>query len=389
MARVLFHIDINAFFASVEEIKNPNLIGLPIGIGSNSRRSVLSTANYIAREYGVHAAMPVYEALRRCPDLILCEVDYESYEKMSRQFFRVLHQFTHKIEPASIDECYMDVTEIIVKYSRPLDLAYQIQQEVYEKTGLSVSIGVAPTKFLAKMASDMRKPKGITVLRKSELDVKLWPLSVDKIHGLGKKSVPLILKHNIQTIGDFADENNERLILSLLGKNAYSLILKTRGISTDQLEYSFTQKSVSASKTYTNDLSSIEEVREQAGILVRSLANKMKEDNQKGKIISLTLRDIHFHNTVRSFTFHAFTNDPSTMYEAINNLIDENYEEVGYRHLAVGMGSIKNENNIIEQPTLFESIQTNPTQDILERLNRNDQGITFKTASDLLKEKKK
>lgn len=386
MARVLFHVDINAFFASVEELKNPNLVGLPVAIGSTNRRSVISTANYKAREYGVHSAMPVYEALQKCPDLILVASDYSTYEKKSREFFSVLHTFTHKIEPASIDECYMDVTEVIMTYQRPLDLAFQMQQKVYEETGLSISIGVAPTKFLAKMASDMRKPKGITVLRKSELAQKLWPLPVEKVHGLGKKSIPILTQNNILTIGDFASEENETKILSLLGKSAYSTILKTRGMSTDQLVYSFTQKSISVSRTYTNDLMSMEEVLEQARQLTHQLSLKMKEDNQKGKVVSMTFRNLDFHNTVRSHTFQQFTNDEILIFEAVKGLIEENYEPDGYRHLAIGMGSIKNAENIIEQPSLFEQKKESGTDQVLNLLNNNPDGFQFKKASDLLKE---
>lgn len=164
MARVILHIDLNAFFASCEEIKNPDLKEFPVAVGSTSKRGVISTANYEARKYGVHSAMPVYEALRLCPDLVLIQGDYGYYRSMSAQFFAYLKTFTHQIEPASIDECYMDVTDIIKRYKRPLDLVFEIQNGVYEKCHLNCSIGVAPNRFLAKMASDMRKPKGIQYL---------------------------------------------------------------------------------------------------------------------------------------------------------------------------------------------------------------------------------
>ena len=217
MARVLFHIDINAFFASAEILKKPSLAGRPIAIGSVSRHGVLSTASYEARDYGVHSAMPVYEALRLCPDLELVQPDFAYYRELSAKFFHYLYQYTNQIEPASIDECYMDVTEIIKAYKRPMDLAFQIQNGVYKETGLHVSIGVAPTKFLAKMASDMRKPNGITILRKVELSTKLWPLPIEDMVGIGKKTVPKLKKQGIMTIGDFASEENENTVLSILG----------------------------------------------------------------------------------------------------------------------------------------------------------------------------
>ncbi|MGN1277517.1 MAG: DNA polymerase IV, partial [Floccifex sp.] len=125
MGRVLFHIDINAFFASAEEIRHPEFKGKPLAIGSKNKRSVISTANYIAREKGVHSAMPVYQALELCPELILQPGDFNYYRMLSNKFFNYLKRYTHQIEPASIDECYIDVTEIIKQYKRPLDLAYQ------------------------------------------------------------------------------------------------------------------------------------------------------------------------------------------------------------------------------------------------------------------------
>lgn len=386
MARVIFHIDINAFFASAEEIKNPRLIGLPVAVGSSSRRSVISTANYKAREYGVHSAMPVYLALEKCPDLILCESDYSYYRALSARFFAYLKKFSKAIEPASIDECYMDVTEKIREYKRPLDLAYQIQNGIYEELGLKVSIGVAPNKFLAKMASDMRKPMGITVLRKSEIKHKLWPLPIEDINGLGKKSVPILKKEGIETIGDFASKENEDLIYKKLGKNGYSLIQKVRGNSTNQLDVSTSQKSISLSRTYENDLYTMEEVQSKIQELTLELTNKLTKENQKGKMISLSLRDLSFHTIVRSYTFSQYVNEYPVLLQALNNLLEENFEPVGYRYVAIHLGSLKDAKQIMVQPTLFEK-PIQDTNDILKQLNHRMEGINLMKASELLKEK--
>lgn len=282
----------------------------------------------------------------------------------------------------------MDVTNIIMNYPRPLDLAFQIQQGVYEETGLHVSIGVAPTKFLAKMASDMRKPHGITVLRKAELEQKLWPLPIETMVGIGKRSVPKLQAIGIHSIGDFANIDNENKILHLLGPGSYSLIQKARGKSSDRLSYSTTHKSISISETFENDLYTIDEVLSQAQYLTFALSRKLTKVNYMGKLISLTMRDIHFHTIVRSQSFRAYTNHANIMFEAIRNLIDQNFEEdLGYRHLAIHMGSLKDAKKIIIQPTMFE--QPKETTDmILSQLNRQIQGIHLIKASDLLKGKK-
>lgn len=207
-ARVIFHIDLNSFFASAEILKNSALAGQPVVVAGLNRRSVVSTASYEARSYGVHSAMPLHMAMEKCPELVVVQGDYSWYEELSERFFKYLRKFSPFIEPASIDECYMDVTEAIKAYKRPLDLAWIIQKNVMDDLRLPCSIGVAPNKFLAKMASDMRKPMGITVLRKQEVPRKLWPLPISDMWGIGKKSVPLLIENGIETIGDLASEEN-------------------------------------------------------------------------------------------------------------------------------------------------------------------------------------
>ena len=384
MARVLFHIDINAFFASAEEIKHPEYKGLPLAVGSLSSRGVLSTANYAAREFGIHSAMPVFEALKICPELNIVQGDYNYYRSLSAQFFQYLHRYSNMIEPASIDECFMDVTDTIKRYKRPLDLAVQIQNGVYETLGLNVSIGVAPNRFLAKMASDMKKPKGITVLRKAEIERKLWPLPIEEMVGIGKKTIPVLKRYGIQTIGDFASPDNENLILRLLSKSGYSLIQKARGNSSAQLNFSTTHKSISISRTYPSDIYTLNDAMERLKTLTNDLCRKMIQENQKGKLVSISLRDTNYHNIVRSVPLQTYTNAYVIVFEAASGLLEENFEEVGYRHIGVSMGSLKDANRILEQPSIFET-PIQDTDSILAQLNKKlDHKDLFK-ASDLLK----
>ena len=384
MARVLFHIDINAFFASAEEIKHPEYKGLPLAVGSLSSRGVLSTANYAAREFGIHSAMPVFEALKICPELNIVQGDYNYYRSLSAQFFQYLYRYSNMIEPASIDECFMDVTDTIKRYKRPLDLAVQIQNGVYETLGLNVSIGVAPNRFLAKMASDMKKPKGITVLRKAEIERKLWPLPIEEMVGIGKKTIPVLKRYGIQTIGDFASPDNENLILRLLSKSGYSLIQKARGNSSAQLNFSTTHKSISISRTYPSDIYTLNDAMERLKTLTNDLCRKMIQENQKGKLVSISLRDTNFHNIVRSVPLQTYTNAYVIVFEAASGLLEENFEEVGYRHIGVSMGSLKDANRILEQPSIFET-PIQDTDSILAQLNKKlDHKDLFK-ASDLLK----
>lgn len=307
MARVLFHIDLNAFFASAEELRNPELKEFPIAVGSLSSRGVLTTANYKAREFGVHSAMPVRQALSLCPELKIIPGDYEYYRSLSRQFFDYLRQYSGMLEILSVDECFLDVTEPIKKYARPLDLAVDIQQGVYEKLGLKCSIGVAPTRFLAKMASDMMKPMGITVLRKSEIERKLLPLPVKDMMGIGKKTLPKLQELGIETIGDLANPDNRNKVAPILGKNYWPMMMQIQGKSSDQLSFSSTRKSISHAETFGSDLYSLEEVLNQTRMIAMKLAGRMQKISKMGKQLSVTLRDRDFNNQVRSISLSDYT----------------------------------------------------------------------------------
>lgn len=387
MARVLFHIDLNAFFASAEELRHPELIDKPLAVGSLSSRSVISTASYKAREYGVHSAMPVYQARELCPELTILPVDMAYYRQLSGEFFKILRQYSPMLEPASIDECYLDVTEQIRRYKRPLDLAVAIQQEVYEKLHLKCSIGVAPTRFLAKMASDMRKPMGITVLRKSDIPAKLWPQSIDKVVGIGQKTLPLLKKEGITQIGDLLDPEKENVVRRILGKNALSMLGKIQGRSSDVLSFSNTHKSVSVSRTYNDDVYTLDETLTRMRELVMRLCERLHKDGQKGQLVSVVFRNVEFRNKVRSKSLPFYTDQFEPIYQCVSNLVEENFEPEGYRHLGVSLGSLKDGEKIVMQPTIFEA-QKDTADDVVQMLNRNFEANVFKKASDLLKEKK-
>lgn len=391
MARVLFHIDLNAFFASAEELRNPELKEFPIAVGSLSSRGVLTTANYKAREFGVHSAMPVRQALSLCPELKIIPGDYEYYRSLSRQFFDYLRQYSGMLEILSVDECFLDVTEPIKKYARPLDLAVDIQQGVYEKLGLKCSIGVAPTRFLAKMASDMMKPMGITVLRKSEIERKLLPLPVKDMMGIGKKTLPKLQELGIETIGDLANPDNRNKVAPILGKNYWPMMMQIQGKSSDQLSFSSTRKSISHAETFGSDLYSLEEVLNQTRMIAMKLAGRMQKISKMGKQLSVTLRDRDFNNQVRSISLSDYTSRYETLYEAAAILVTENFEPIGYRLIGITVGSLKDEDQINLQPTLFEPASA--TETIIRQLNNSvkNEGLDafFMPASVLLKKQNK
>ena len=222
--RVIFHIDLNAFYVSCELIKHPELKGMPVVIAHDSKRSVVSTASYEARKYGIHSAMPMIEAIKRKPDLIVVESDWNMIKQYHNHFLSVLRDYTKVIEVASVDEAYCDMTDIS-KYRNPLEVAKEIQVRLVKEYHLPCSIGIAPTLFLAKMASDMKKPLGLVVIRKRDAYDILKDLSVADIFGIGKKTYPILIEIGIRTISDFLDPTNKVKILTLVGQNTYDYVI--------------------------------------------------------------------------------------------------------------------------------------------------------------------
>jgi len=386
--RVLFHIDLNAFFASAEVLKNSALEGLPIVVAGMHRRSVVSTASYEARQYGVHSAMPLLMAQEKCPQLVVVQGDYGWYEELSERFFQFIRQFTPYVEPASIDECYVDVTELIKQYKRPLDLAWTMQQRVYDELGLPCSIGVGPNKFLAKMASDMRKPMGITVLRKQEIARKLWPLPISEMWGIGKKSQPLLMENGITTIGDLANPENEGKIMTLLGKHAYTYIQNARGHDTNRLTYNTTVQSISQGTTLDRDIEDYDEVKTVLRRLAKALSQRAKSEDIRGSLISLSIRYFDFTNAVRSMNIQEYTNEENVLFEQALLLFDRNQNGKPVRHLGIGLGSLFSKSKSIDQLHMnLESLEKKDAIElVLEQLNKQIPGIHLISAAQAKKQ---
>lgn len=387
--RVLFHIDLNSFFASAEVLKNSALAGQPIVVAGLNRRSVVCTASYEARSFGVHSAMPLLMAQEKCPQLVVVQGDYNWYVELSEKFFRFIRTFSPYVEPASIDECFVDVTEQIKQYKRPLDLAWTIQQRVQDELGLPCSIGVGPNRFLAKMASDMRKPMGITVLRKQEVPRKLWPLPISDMWGIGKKTQPLLIAQGIETIGDLADPSNESKIMTLLGKHAYTAIQNARGNDSNQLSYTTSLQSISQGTTLDRDIEEYEEIKTVLARLAKSLSQRAKREDIKGSLITLSIRYFDFTNAVRSQSINNYTNEESDLFEHALLLFDRNFNGQAIRHLGIGLGSLFSKERTVDQlhMNLEQEIHEETIDDVIAQLNKQIPGIHLTTASQVQKKR--
>lgn len=227
MHRIILHVDMDAFFASVEQLDNPQLRGKPVIVGGVSERGVVSTCSYEARKFGVKSAMPVFMAQRLCPKGHFVRVRYHRYKEISNKIFAIFREVTQLVEPLSIDEAYLDVTNS--RFLSGMEAAIYIKSRVLKEIGLTLSIGISYNKFLAKLASDWNKPNGIKVIDKDMIPKILLPLSISKIYGLGKKSVQRLNNMGIYIIKDLYPLNKE-FFLEYLGKSGLDIYERIRGI---------------------------------------------------------------------------------------------------------------------------------------------------------------
>ncbi|MCI7725098.1 MAG: DNA polymerase IV [Erysipelotrichaceae bacterium] len=389
MSRVYFHIDLNAFFASCEELLDPSLKGKPLVVGGKSRRSVISTANYEARKYGIHSAMPMQQAEKLCKDLVVVNGHYAFYSDMSHQFMQIIHSYTDLVEKASIDECYADMTDVICRYPKPLDVAFEIQRRVLEETGLRCSIGIGPNMFLAKMASDMKKPMGITVLRIRDVPEKMWPLPIKEMQGIGKRTVPLMEDLNIHTIKDLATYQDLNALKPVLGKNIESMIKRANGYDDRTLMTDYDSKSMGISETLLEDVTDYDELRGLIRTLCRRLSKRLKEAHKAGYHVSMRICYYDFRNANKSKKLSApiWTSDDLFVQAMI--LFDSSYEEEeAVRLIGVSVSDFASEEFLAKQVSLFDAPEEESTSEILHDLNHQLGTQAFVRASSLLENDK-
>jgi DNA polymerase IV len=290
--RVILHVDMNSFYASVEMAYDQALKGKPLAIAGNveERRGIIVTCSYEARRFGVKTTMPLWEAKKLCPELIVKSPNFDRYRALSIRMFELLRQYTDLVEPVSIDEGYMDISE---SYSlgSPLDIAHSIQTRILHELDLPCSIGVAPNKFLAKMASDMKKPMGITVLRKRDVQRILWPLESNEMHGVGKKTAEKLKTIGIMTIGDLANGNDVQL-KKLLGINGTRLKERANGIDLRPVDPESVAdfKSIGNSTTLPKDVINQQELFQVLDSLAEKVSVRLKRKNVLATTLAITIR---------------------------------------------------------------------------------------------------
>ena len=356
--RVIFHLDMDAFFASVEEKLNPHLKGKPLCVGGGlERRGVVSSANYAARAFGIRAGMPHGEARRLCPHATFLEGDPRKYVHTSLEILEVLKDFTPAVEPFSIDEAFLDLTQVPVKGARRaaggasdpaghleqyITVARSMQRAILRKVDLTASIGIAPNKYIAKMASGLEKPAGLTVLTQERFRQVFWPRGVQELWGIGEKTRGALEALAIRTVGQLAQFPRE-LLTYHFGLNGEHMQCAARGEDdTPVTPYyeGIPVKSMGHEVTLAEDVSDREALGAQLLRLSDQVARRLRQDGYVGKVVAVKFRDAKFRTTIRQHALPAVTNDEHVIFRTACELLDSNWKGAPLRLVGVSVSGL-------------------------------------------------
>ena len=329
----------DAFFAAVEIRDNPKLKGKLVIIGSDPRqtggRGVVSTCSYEARAFGVHSAMSSKEAYERCPQAVFISGNYEKYKTVGLEIRAIFKRYTDLIEPMSIDEAYLDVTENKLGIKSAVKIARLIQQDIWQELHLTASAGVSYNKFLAKMASDYQKPHGLTVILPDQAQDFLKQMDIAKFHGVGKKTVERLHEMGIYTGADLLDISEVTLI-DRFGRLGFDLYRKVRGIHNSPVKSNRIRKSIGKEKTYGKILQVEEDIKKELTLLSEKVAHNLSKQDKAGKIIILKIRYADFSTLTRRKSLPQATQDASQISQTALQLYEElAYKEKGIRLLGI------------------------------------------------------
>ena len=336
--RHILHVDMDAFYASVEQVDRPGLRGKPVIIGGG-KRGVVSAASYEARKFGVHSAMPIFEARRLCPDGIFLPVRMKRYKEVSRKVMAILGNFTPLLEKASVDEAYLDVTGTERLFGTPEQIADSIKRRIRQETGLTCSVGVAPNKFLAKIASDMDKPDGLYVIPHDKVEEFLRSLQVRKIPGVGTRTLEILRKLGVVHAADILSIPEDFLIRKL-GKAGSELIERARGIDESPVVPCSEPKSFSAEHTLSDDIGDIEEIRKHLLVQAERVGHDLRLHGYTGRTVTLKIKFANFRTVTRSRTFPDSTSSTSEIYRRAARLLDQIDLNMKVRLVGVGVSNL-------------------------------------------------
>lgn len=342
--RHVLHADLDAFYAAVEALDNPDLAGKAVMVGGDpENRGVVATASYEARVYGVHSAMPMRTAVRLCPHGIIIHPRFDRYRQMSRAVMDVFHEFTELVEPLSMDEAYLDITEAVDAGRLPLAIALELKNRVHENTGLTLSVGAGTSKSVAKIASDLHKPDGLVVVGPGEEREFLAPLPVDRLWGIGPKTEQRLRADGIETIGDLASQSTG-WFQRRFGKRASDVRSRAMGEDSEPVRTERESKSVSAESTFATDLSGEDDLYPHLTHLAGRVAQHLEGKQLKGKTVTVKARLGDFTTFTRQTTLPYPTGSGTVILETAWRLFSrELTPDRSFRLLGVGVSGFGEE----------------------------------------------
>jgi DNA polymerase-4 len=340
---ILAHLDLDAFFAAVEELENPELREQPLVVGGDPRgRGVVSTANYVARKYGIHSAMSAAEALRRCPHAVFVRPRHSLYGQYSRAVWETVGDIVPRIERTGLDEGYLDLRTVARDFSQARAVASAVQISIRGTTSLTCSLGVSTSKVVCKIASDQRKPAGITVVPPGREASFLAPLPVRVLPGVGPRAEERLNRNGIATIGGLAALSDAGLRSLLPGSIGPLLRDRARGIDLRDLELNAEQVSISAEDTFARDVSNREALHVEVRRLAETVSERLIRSELSGRTVTAKLRYADFSIRTRSTTLAAAVDDPETIGEVACGLLDRGLRDRpgALRLVGVGVSSL-------------------------------------------------
>lgn len=360
--RVIFHCDCNSFFASVESVSDPNLKNVPMAVAGNpeNRHGIILAKNELAKKYNVQTAEPIWQARRKCPNLICVPPHYDKYHDFYVRINEIYLQYTDLVEPFSIDESYLDVTGTLHLFDKsPGELADEIRERVKREIGITISVGVSFCKVFAKLGSDYMKPDATTVIMREDVERIVYPLPVSDLLFVGKKTASLLATRAIHTVADLS-VYDESFLIKLLGKQGASLYKNIHGLEDDPVRSFYDKyevKSVSKGMTFKHDLTDEDEVRCGVNLLSDSVAERLRAEHKKGYVIQVTIKDTSLKSIQRQRKLPVPTHLKKQIYSVAMELIFENWE-MGkpIRLISVGCSELVDENEeVFVQQSLFET----------------------------------
>jgi DNA polymerase IV len=358
--RAILHIDMDAFYASVEERDNPELKGKPLIVGGTGGRGVVAAASYAVRKFGVHSAMPMREALKRCPHAVVVRPRMSRYQEVSGVVFAIFQQFTPLIEGLSLDEAFLDVTASQRLLGAPEKIAVDIRARIAEQTALTASVGIAPNKLLAKIASDLNKPDGMCRIDAGNLREVLDPLPIQKLFGVGAKTLPAVNAAGLYTFGDVRNAD-DAVLWRVFGKHGKLIRDRACGIDDRPVVADREEKSISAEETYDIDIRSPTELSAQLAHLADRTASRLRAQGLIAGVVNVKIRRADFTTYTRQKALGTATQDTATISRVAQGLLEEwirDQPRAAVRLLGVGVSDLQEQ----VQSDLFADVKTAPSR---------------------------